>query len=232
MSTPELHLRTLFVLNDAGRITSTRDPAASRGALFCLVRSRTHCSWAVRADVPEATAVELDRLAREERPALELRDAPVHADRYLSVLRSTLRAQTTIAHSAGPAFTFPGDIEEPTDVMFIDDERLLEHNFRGWARGEIAAGSGPVAAVVMDGYPVSVCFSARSSEDAAEAGVETAERFRGRGLACRVTAAWALAIRASGRTPLYSTSWTNGPSLAVARKLGLIPYASGWSLSD
>ncbi|MXZ22396.1 MAG: GNAT family N-acetyltransferase, partial [Caldilineaceae bacterium SB0665_bin_25] len=33
-----------------------------------------------------------------------------------------------------------------------------------------------------------------------------------------------------GRVPLYSTSWENGASLAVARKLGLVAYASGWSL--
>ena len=70
------------------------------------------------------------------------------------------------------------------------------------------------------------------SAAAAEAGVETAARFRGRGLAPQVTAAWALAIRASNRLPLYSTSWSNEPSLAVARKLGLKPCASDWSLSD
>jgi hypothetical protein len=47
-----------------------------------------------------------------------------------------------------------------------------------------------------------------------------------------VTAAWAAAIRASGRTPLYGTSWTNTASLEVARKLGLVVFASDWSLSD
>jgi hypothetical protein len=45
-----------------------------------------------------------------------------------------------------------------------------------------------------------------------------------------VTAAWAAAIRASGRIPLYSTSWSNTGSLAVARKLGLSVYASDWSV--
>jgi hypothetical protein len=78
---------------------------------------------------------------------------------------------------------------------------------------------------------VSVCFCARQSAAAAEAGLETAERFRGRGLGPRVTAAWALAIRASGRLPLYSTSWSNEASLAVARKLRLEACASDWSLS-
>ena len=84
----------------------------------------------------------------------------------------------------------------------------------------------------MDGgYPVSVCFCAtRNSEFAIEAGLETAAAFRRRGFGARVTAAWASAIRASGRIPLYSTSWNNPASLAVARKLGLIPYASDWSV--
>jgi GNAT superfamily N-acetyltransferase len=226
----------LFVLNDAGRITSNREPGASRGPLFFLVRSTARCSWAIRADVPDALAAELDGLAREEPPVVELGDAPVHADRYLSVLRdrplSAQHPRTAIVQSAGPAFSFPTGIEESTDVVFVEDERLLDHHFRGWVPGEIAAGSGPVAAIMVDGYPVSICFSARASDTAAEAGVETAERFRGRGLASRVIAAWALAVRASGRVPLYSTSWTNSPSLAVARKLGLIAYASSWSLSD
>jgi len=79
-------------------------------------------------------------------------------------------------------------------------------------------GRAPMLALVEDGYVVSVCFCARRSAEAAEAGLETAEHFRGRGLGPRVTAAWALAIRASGRLPLYSTSWSNEPSLAVARK--------------
>jgi hypothetical protein len=226
----------LFVLNDAGRITSNREPGASRGPLFFLARSAAHCSWAIGADVPAALAAQLDGLAREEPPVVALGDAPVHADQYLSVLRdrplSIQHAGAAIVQSAGLAFSFPTGIDESTDIVFVEDERLLEHNFRGWVPGEIAAGSGPVAAIMVDGYPVSICFSARASDAAAEAGVETAERFRGRGLASRVTAAWALAIRASGRVPLYSTSWTNSPSLAVAHKLGLIRYASSWSLSD
>ena len=56
-----------------------------------------------------------------------------------------------------------------------------------------------------------------------------AVKYRGRGLAQRVTAA--LAIRAPGRVPLYSISWTNHhASLAVARKLGLVAYTSTWSI--
>jgi len=84
---------------------------------------------------------------------------------------------------------------------------------------------------VEDGAPISICFCSRVSEVAAEAGVETAPECRGRGFAGLATAAWAAAIQASGRTPIYSTSWSNGPSLAVARKLGLVACASYWNLS-
>jgi len=87
-------------------------------------------------------------------------------------------------------------------------------------------------AIVENGYPVSVCFSARGSSIAAEAGVETAVGFRGRGFGPRVTAAWASAVRAAGRVPLYSTDWSNESSLVLARKLGLEAYAADWSATD
>lgn len=223
------------MLNGEGRITSTREPAANRGPLFALVRGASSCAWAVRADVPDDVASEIEGLARQEPPIADLRDAPVHADRYVSLLRSRIqsRRQTGdhLHQSAGPAFEFPEVFAQPADIAIVEDERLLHHHFRGWVAGEIAAGRSPVMAVFTDEYPVSICFCARSSDVAAEAGVETAVAFRGRGLGPRVTAAWALAIRASGRIPLYSTPWTNGASLAVARRLGLMAYASSWTLS-
>jgi hypothetical protein len=153
----------------------------------------------------------------------------VHADRYVALVHGGMWPGASA--SGGPAFTFPVEIAQPTQLVLVEDEHLLERHFRGWSPGEIAAGCAPVVAVVEDGHPVSICFCARRSDAAAEAGVETAKAFRGRGLATRVTAGWALSIRASGRIPLYSTSWSNRASLAVARKLRLIAYASDWSLA-
>jgi predicted GNAT family acetyltransferase len=59
-----------------------------------------------------------------------------------------------------------------------------------------------------------------------EGGVETLPSHRGRGLAAEVVAAWAAAVRADGRIPLYSTSFGNRASQAVARKPGLIRYGT------
>jgi predicted GNAT family acetyltransferase len=89
---------------------------------------------------------------------------------------------------------------------------------------------GPVAAVIVEGRAVSVCFSARLTPRAAEAGVETLPDFRGAGHATHAVAAWAQAIRESGRRPLYSTSWENLASQGVARRLGLRMYGVDLSL--
>ncbi len=221
MSTPEIHLRTLYLLDGAGRIRGTLEPDPEPGPKFALVRGRSSCAWAVRADVPPEVAAELGALAAEEPPVAEFREAPVHAERY--------RALVGGEAYFGPAFTFPKTIDKPDDTVFVTALPLLARHFSGWTAEEIA-GRLPITGVVVDGAAVSVCFCARRSDTAAEAGLETAAVFRGRGLGTQVTAAWALAVRASGRAPLYSTSWKNGASLAVARKLGLVVYASGWSL--
>jgi RimJ/RimL family protein N-acetyltransferase len=216
--------QALFLLNAEGRIVSTREPGGSTGPLFSLVRATAYCAWAIRAGVPQKVADELDRLARDEAPATDFRAAPLHAARYLTLLSGR--------SEFGPAFRFPYSVAEHADAVVVEDERLLYRNFRGWIPGEIAAGRSPVLAVFADEYPVSVCFCARRSDAAAEAGVETAARYRGQGLAVRVTSAWARAVRASGRIPLYSTDGSNQASLAVARKLGLIAYASHWRIYE
>lgn len=151
----------------------------------------------------------------------DFRDAPLYAERYKSLAGGEIYS--------GPAFSFPETVEQPDATVLVNALPMLARHFPGWTAAEIP-GRAPVAAVVEDGHAVSICFCARRSDTAAEAGLETAAAFRGRGLGPQVTAAWAVAVWASGRIPLYSASWENGASLAVARKLGLVVYASGWSL--
>ncbi|MBE0697914.1 MAG: GNAT family N-acetyltransferase [Anaerolineaceae bacterium] len=219
-----LQLETLFVFDARGSILSTREPHATAGPFFMLIRSTVDVRWAIRTDVSQVVADELNLLAREEPPLSDLHNAPIHADRYQSLLGNR-------THS-GPAFKFPQAIIQPADVVLVEDEQLLDRHFKGWIPGEIRAGRAPMLAVLDHGDPVSICFSARRSNKAVEAGVETAPEFQGRGLGQRVVAAWALAVRSSGQIPLYSTDWSNAASLAVARKLGLEVYAVDWSISD
>ncbi len=220
-ATPQLQLETLFVLNDRGRIVSTREPQPSPGPAFILIRAAASLAWAVRDDVADAVAAELGDSARQE-PLSLYREPPVYARRYKALLPGRVHW--------GPAFEFPESTENFLDVVNVCDEAPLQQHFSGWVAGEIEAGRSPVVAVPVEGHPVSVCFCARQSAVAAEAGLETAPAFRGRGYAPRATAAWGAAVLASGRVPLYSTAWDNLSSLAVARKMGLRIYATDWSI--
>ncbi|MEO8183028.1 MAG: hypothetical protein ABI895_29700 [Deltaproteobacteria bacterium] len=152
MSTPELELRTGFILDERGRIVSTREPHPSRGPLFSIIKSASACAWAVHRDLPDEIADEMAALACAEPPVRDLRTAPVHATKYLSLTGGQLGFN-------GPAFTFPDLLAPTPGVVLVDDERWLQRNFHGWEPGEMAAGRAPVLAVVEDGYPVSSTLS-------------------------------------------------------------------------
>lgn len=82
----------------------------------------------------------------------------------------------------------------------------------------------PCFAVVENHQAVSVCYSARQTPQAAEAGVETLPSHRGRGYAVLITSMWSEAVYQSGRLALYSTSWDNAASRKVAERLGGYQY--------
>jgi predicted GNAT family acetyltransferase len=71
----------------------------------------------------------------------------------------------------------------------------------------------------------------RITHEAHEAGVETLPDFRGRGYATDVVAGWARLVRSLGAVPLYSTSWENAASQAVARKLRLVQYGADFHIT-
>lgn len=92
----------------------------------------------------------------------------------------------------------------------------------------------PSQAVEEDGIaslePVCICFSARRTTKAAEAGVWTREDHRGRRLAPTVVATWASEERLQKEILFYSTSKDNIASQSVARQLGLRPLGWLWKL--
>ena len=90
----------------------------------------------------------------------------------------------------------------------------------------------PLFALIVDEHAVSVCCTVRRTTEAHEAGVETVPAFRGHGYAAQVVTAWARAVRERGQVPLYSTSWQNEASRAVARKLGLIQFGNDLHITD
>jgi hypothetical protein len=175
----------------------------------------------VHEEVAKDVADQIDLLAGSEPPLHEFQEAPRHERSYLSLLGGTIES--------GPAFTFSKLRPADSDIVSVESVDQLTRHFRGWGAEDLPA-CAPIIAIFDGAAAVSVCFCARRSAVAAEAGLETAERFRGRGFGPRVTAAWASVIQASGLVPIYSTSWKNTSSLSVARKLGLDARAVDWNV--
>ena len=226
----ELHLRALFTHDARGRTLTRnalhRDPAPR----FFLGRTVDGNRWRFRHDLPDDLAARLEALAADEPAPADLRTPPRHDARYRELLDAPAPAGEAWA---GPAYRFPADLP-PHGAGIV---RLTPAN-TGLLRGadvepwlEDIGKSEPLIAVVRGGRAVSVCGSVRITPEAHEAGVETSAAARGHGFAVAVVAAWAGAVRELGAEPLYSTSWENNASQSVARKLGLIPYASDYWLT-
>jgi hypothetical protein len=145
-------------------------------------------------------------------------------------LRGLVEAHAPVTHEyRGPAFLLPPLAPSDEDTVALDASIRLHPELveRGWKHDETP----PYFGVVRDGFVVALCYSARSSAEAAEAGAETASDYRGRGLILHAVAAWAAAVQRSGRLALYSTEWTNAASRRVAAKLGALEYGENWHLS-
>lgn len=223
-----LHVETLFRLDCAGRLVETNERLARPAPRVFVARSPAGAVCRTRDDVADDLAAELMRLAHEL-PALPER--PGDVELYAAIEAALVRGELPPrSRWHGPAFDFStaprragGEVVEITD-----DRSALVGPFAEF-RDTLDHGP-PFLAVVRDGAVVSACFSARLAPVSAEAGVETLAAHRGRGYAPAVVAAWRTAIEATGRTPLYSTSYDNAASRGVARRLELRQYAETFSL--
>ena len=242
----DLHLAALFTQDEHGNLVATNDPEADRVAAprLYLGRSTAGCVLRLRRGMDESTRAALRDLAAPDVTANDPNREPVNK----AAMMDLLAAEQPIRNIYfGPAFSFPdsgtdvgflrhsGESRNPdpstADVIEITPSTThrLSPEF-AWLADELTVRD-PVMAVVVDGMAVSVCFSARATSAASEAGVETLPEHRGRRYAGAVTAAWATEVQRQGRIPLYSTSWTNHASRRVAARLGLIQYATDFHIT-
>ena len=219
------HLDALFIYDERGRLQQPRMgrvPDTSYPApRFFIGRSTEGNTWRYRGDVTDELIDKLEPLAA----TIPFFSGPGTDLPEVVALRDALAAQHPIeSFWCGPAFYFPKNIDAPTAPVAITTQNadLLHPHFTDSI--EQLADTAPLYAAVLDRVAVCTCESVRIAGGVHEAGLETAAAYRGQGLAPRVTAAWANAVRTAGDEPLYSTSWENAASRRVAEKLGLIPY--------
>ncbi|WP_235610457.1 GNAT family N-acetyltransferase [Deinococcus aerius] len=231
----ELQTSALFVSDSAGRLRFIREPGYEENELdpaprFFMGRTPEGNVWRFRHDLTADLVRELEDLCGAE-PVLPGYTAAADEPRKAEAIREVLTSHAPItAEERGPAYQIPDGVPVPEHVVLISGKNahLLEAHFPWKITSRAGFRFAPIAAAVEQGSAVSICFCARLTQDAAEAGVETTEAFRGRGHAGAAVAGWAAAMRSVGRLPLYSTQWGNLASQAVARKLGLARYGEDW----
>jgi RimJ/RimL family protein N-acetyltransferase len=222
----DLHVEALFRRDIDGRMYANNTLGFEPAPRFYLGRCEEGAVALVRDDVPPQIAADLLELASAEPPHMSPRSGPRFAASYLELLSEDGPVSRTYF---GPAFVLPAGVSLPpaeARELTRGDIALFSPHFP-WLKADVEAGQ-PAFGLVRDGVLVGQCCCARLTARAAEAGLEVAEAYRGRGFAKDCTAAWAQHIRASGRVAMYSTTWENEASLAVAAALGFEQYATDW----
>ena len=249
----QLHIAALFTQDEHGSLVATNDPEPDQviAPRLYLGRSDSGGVLRFRRGMPESTCAALRDLAAPELTANDCNREPVNRSAMVELLAAE---QPIVNIYFGPAFSFPDALNH--ESLWSRDSHPIRHSGGSrnpdpsspevieiapsnthllspeiaWLADELTVRA-PVMAMVVDGASASVCFSARSTREASEAGVETLPEHRGRRYAGAVTAAWAAEVRRQGRIPLYSTSWTNHASRRVAARLGLIQYATDFHIT-
>ena len=223
-----LHVATLFTSDDRNRLVLLNVPEGGPAPRFFLGRTRESREWWVRADVGDEVAEELGALCMTGAPAVD----------DLQPLATTAEFEAILGRSApvwkiwsGPVF-YAGEHVRPLPgavAVTPDNVEILRAHLPDWI--DSAPNEFPMMVAVLDGDAVAVCSTVRRAPGAVQAGVETAPDFRGRGYATIAVAAWADAVLRSGLVPLYSTSWQNVASRALARRLGLTLFGADLHLT-
>jgi RimJ/RimL family protein N-acetyltransferase len=224
----ELQLDVLLARDTQGRLTTTRDPTPRPAPRLFLGRSGDGNVWALRQDLGAETSEVLRRHC-----AAEPRLITPRADSRPSCREPALRLLAPVeSEYRGPAYVLPEGLPADDRAREVAaDERSLWCDAFPWLAAEFDAVA-PVAIAFAGGRPAAICHSPRGRTAlAAEAGVETLAPFRGQGLATAAVACWARAVQQSGRIALYSTSWDNAASQAIARRLSARLYGENWHLS-
>jgi RimJ/RimL family protein N-acetyltransferase len=227
----QIHARALFTHNAESQIVFVNEPGGTpvpAPRLF-LGRTREGNVWRFRTDVSEKVAAQLNGLCADEPlVAGETNQPPRHLDEFVRLLESDAPIEKMWG---GPAYQFADYKVPPQNVLTVvtaENAEMLQDGFKD-LMPDVSVEQ-PFVAIIRENRAVSVCRSVRITAQAHEAGLETLPAFRGKGLAAEVTAEWAQRVRAIGAIPLYSTSWENKASQAVARKLRLRCYGSDFEI--
>jgi hypothetical protein len=221
----KMHIEALFTLDSQSRMVTINEPWDKTKAAPRLYLGKTFDGsiiYKFRCDIQSGIIKKLEKYLLHEKPLNEIE----YTNKYFKILESKNHFEEMCYYYKDMANTIKNDCVKITTVN-IKDFKL---NGFEWLNDEIRYCQ-PCYGIVKRGKIISICRSVRIMEEAHEAGIETAEEHRGKGLAKIVLINWANDVQNEGYMPLYSTSKGNKSSQKVAEKEGLNKYGIGISIT-
>jgi hypothetical protein len=226
----EVDIDTMFVMSATGRIERENDPDRSSGPRVFFVGCPFGNLTRVRYDVDDDVAMRILEVAAKEPPWRDPDAMPACAEKIVELLSA---GQPT-AISPALIYRLPNGsrYEHPAPIVRGDSDegrqmlaRLAERGMPDYMQTAGFKGAGdfwePWCVALDTGEIAAMAFAARLRVSGAELGVYTFPKYRGRGLAAAVTAAWSSMSSLNRHALFYSTSKSNRSSQRVTARLGL-----------
>jgi hypothetical protein len=236
----QVDIDTMFVMSATGRIERENDPDRSSGPPVFLVGCPFGNLTRVRHDVDDDVAMRILEVAAKERPWRDPDAMPACAEKIVELLSDGQPAAVPTAliyrlpngvryeHSAA---IVRGDSDEGRQML----ARLADRGMPDYMQTAGFKGAGDFWepwCVALDGTEIaSMAFAARLGVSGAELGVYTFPKYRGRGLAAAVTAAWSSMSSLNQHALFYSPEKSNRSSQRVTARMGLRLIATSVRIS-
>jgi hypothetical protein len=226
----QVDIDTMFVMSATGRIERENDPDRSSGPRVFFAGCPFGNLTRVRYDVDNDVAMRILEVAANEPPWRDPDAMPACAEKIADLLSDGQPA----AVSSALIYQLPNGLryEHPATIVRGDSDkgrqmltRLADRGMPDYMQTAGFMGVGdfwePWCVALDAGEIASMAFAARLGDSGAELGVYTFPKYRGRGLAAAVTAAWSSMPSLNQHALFYSTSNSNRSSQRVTTRLGL-----------
>ena len=246
----EIDADTLFAMSQTKRIERQNDPDHSVAPRLFFAGCSEGNLARVRYDIDEQVAEQLLAIAASEPPWRDPWVLPQCIGKLLDILcnhaTSAIGAASRAPLTVGPRVIYhlPNHLKcEPSATIVGGDSaqgaqmvaRFAEQRFPSTLSEagfkDVSDFWEPWCVAIKGEEVAAIAFAARLGDAGAEIGVYTVPKFRSRGFAAAVTAAWSSLPRLDGRALFYSTSRSNYSSQHVAARLGLRMFGASVDIS-
>jgi hypothetical protein len=156
----EIHINTLFQCDPDGRLRCVNEPGNPPAPRFYMGRTNEGNRWRFRYDLPADLVTQLEALCQSEAITADLEALPQN---YAAIKAVLAAAAPLESEYRGPAYWIPERVTASPAAVLLDEAaiKVAQPHFPWLTSADPYYAMGPVAAVMVDGRAVSLCFCSR-----------------------------------------------------------------------